>query len=312
MGADNAAPAAASAVASHLKVDPYVVLAIFSGRRDRESVLFRYVAHLAKMGFVDEVHLHVEWRTTSQDKQWLQGFTQNAPFNVTLVQNPHGWASSYSFYTERWAPPPQYANRTVIVKADDDIVFVDVKAFPGFVRYVADNPDMFLVFGNIVNNGVAAYYQQQGGLIPHDLEGQDMTMEYPQHGGQWGRGGTLLHDKTKAEHLHSWFIANREKFLDWQVPEGACIRYHPPGMEQRQGRFSLNWFGVHYQNMAGVVELTKDHPMDDEVQLTTNNVRYTNCMYTRLTVAHLAFCLQGDNLWDTLGAYEALGESLLS
>ena len=73
------------------------------------------------------------------------------------------WKNYYNHYNDK-----KYVN-DIILKCDDDIVYIDLNKLPKFIDFVKNN-EYDLVFANTINNGVAAYFQQNKyNLIPSDL-----------------------------------------------------------------------------------------------------------------------------------------------
>ena len=68
------------------------------------------------------------------------------------------WTSYYKYYA---AYAGSMYNRTVLVKIDDDIVYLDLENFQSFITYRVNNRIPYLLFPNVINNNIAAYYQQQ-------------------------------------------------------------------------------------------------------------------------------------------------------
>lgn len=90
------------------------------------------------------------------------------------AENKSSFEEYYLHYTEQ-----AYKN-SVIVKSDDDIVFIDTGSFEEFVNNRLADSDSILHFPSIVNNGVCAFHQQKHGLIDksmgsfsHDTSGED-------------------------------------------------------------------------------------------------------------------------------------------
>ena len=163
---------------------------------------------------------------------------------------------------------------SIILKCDDDIVFIDVSKLPRFIEYIK-NTDCDLVFANTINNGVSAYIQQNiFNLIPKEL----MDLEYPEGG--WY--GSLWKNGKKAENLHNYFIDNYAKFLDYNY-NNTCI--HIPT------RYSINFFGYKGSNWHKI----KDCYVDDEYNLTVAFVHhrnFKNIFYSDMYVSHLSFFKQ--------------------
>lgn len=290
--------------------DRYVVLSINSGRRDRESLLLRYVEHLVDAGEIDEVHVIVNERRTNQtDIDWLHSLRGGAEKTRVIDKRYDG--GIYNFYVDQWRPPRRYKDRTVIIKADDDVVYMDTAHFSAFTKYVVEHPRMFMVFANTVNNGVAAHYQQKAGRIPFSFNGWNTTMEYPPN----GLGGSLWGDPRKAFQLHKLFLKNVSSF-SWIAPENdGCIVYRPPNSTagEAQGRFSINFFGMLHQRAEEAARLVRSAPPEepDEAALTTMNTRNTLCMHTQFVVSHLSFNSQRMIDAKTLEWYKYLADITL-
>ena len=148
------------------------------------------------------------------------------------------------------------------------------------------------MFANIINNGVAAYYQQNKyNLIPKEL----LDLEYP----TGGMCGTLWDSGIKAEILHNYFINNYNKFLQ---------NDHNNEIIQINTRFSINFFGIKGKDWHTI----KDCWPDDEHLLTTDYVihrGFKNVLYSNFYVSHLSFYRQietGINLDDLRQKYNLL------
>ena len=178
------------------------------------------------------------------------------------------WQNYYEHYDH-----PRY-NDSVILKCDDDIVFIDLQKLPKFVNYIRTS-DHDLVFANTINNGVSAYYQQSRyNLIPSSF----MDLEYPNGGFE----GSLWASGKKAEALHEYFIENYKMFLEKDYNNDVI----PVAT-----RFSINFFGYKGSKWAKI----RNCFMDDERMLTVDFVRergFQNVFYADMYVAHLSFYKQ--------------------
>ena len=207
--------------------------------------------------------------------------TQNKGFYFmdTCEKN---WKNYYQYYDNE-----EFEN-DVIIKCDDDIVFIDIPKLPNYINFIREN-DFDLVFANTINNGVCAFFQQSHfGLIPKEL----MVLEYPT-----GYGGTLWESGNKAELLHNYFIENYEKFLDYKYNENIQIN----------SRFSINFFGYKGKHWHRI----RDCYTDDEPILTVQYLHrsFKNILYTDFYVSHLSFFKQvemGININDLLEKYNNL------
>jgi len=180
------------------------------------------------------------------------------------------WKNYYNYYDDK-----QFEN-DVIMKCDDDIVFIDLQKLPNFIDFVRKN-DYDLVFANTINNGVSAHFQQNKfKLIPTSL----MNLEYPPN----GLCGSLWENGKKAETLHKFFIENHEKFLNYDY-NNEIIQIHT--------RYSINFFGYKGKKWHKI----KDCYEDDEHNLTVKFVhtkKLKNVLYSDFYVSHLSFFKQNE------------------
>jgi hypothetical protein len=200
------------------------------------------------------------------------------------------WKNYYQYYSDS-----QFVN-DIILKCDDDIVFIDLLKLPQFIDFIKKN-DYDLVFANTINNGVSAYFQQNKfGLIPTSL----MTLEYP----NGGLCGSLWQSGKKAEVLHQYFIENHEKFLDFEYNSETI---------PIESRFSINFFGYKGKNWHKI----KDCYHDDEYNLTVDYVKnrnFKNILYCDFYVSHLSFFKQvetGIHTNELIKNYHKLHKSII-
>lgn len=181
------------------------------------------------------------------------------------------WKNYYNYYNDK-----KFEN-DIIIKCDDDIVFIDLYKLPKFIDFIKNN-DYDLVFANTINNGVSAYFQQNKyNLIPKEI----MNLEYP-HGGLCG---SLWESGQKAESLHTYFIENYKNFLDYDY-NNEIIPINT--------RFSINFFGYKGKNWYKIKDC---YIGDDEYNLTVNYVRnkqFNNILYSDFYVSHLSFYKQNE------------------
>jgi len=222
-----------------------------------------------------------EYETTNNHHYYLMD---------TCIKRP--WTDYYQHYAD-----PQYKD-DVIVKCDDDIVFIDVDRFAEFVSYVKTSP-YNCIFANIINNGVCAHIQQNHlGLIPKSL----MELEYP----EGGFCGSLWESGKKATHLHNYFIDHLDRFLSSSFTDKEKAL-------PVTTRVSINFFGFRGRDWHKITGCGDD----DEKALTVDYVRsglLQNAIYLDLFVSHLSFYKQEETHFeriDTLDKYHCLAETWL-
>lgn len=210
-----------------------------------------------KIIFKTEGPGHVQYKTTQN-----KGFY----FMDTCEKS---WKNYYNHYAKGF-------ENDIIMKCDDDIVYIDVVQLPKYIDFIKNN-EYDLVFANTINNGVSAFFQQEFNLIPKQL----MELEYPEN----GFCGSLWEDGKKAEKLHDYFIENYKKFITYR--SNKCIEINT--------RFSINFFGYKGKNWHKIA----DCYIEDEYTLTVecvNNRQFKNMLYCDFYVSHLSFAKQNETM----------------
>jgi hypothetical protein len=179
------------------------------------------------------------------------------------------WHDYYNYYNS------SIFTNDIIIKCDDDIVFIDLFKFKEYINIVKETDKYDIIFANTINNGVAAYYQQQYlNLLPKT----EFTFEYPYVNDQYGFKGSLWESGKKAEQLHTYFYNNLEKFL--KVNKNTLYNI--------ETRYSINFFAIKGSNWTKIF----DCGVDDEAILTINKVNsgtIKNAMVSDFFVSHLSF-----------------------
>ncbi len=209
---------------------------------------------------------------------------ENKGFYLMDLFNKKSWNEYYNYYNDK-----KFEN-DIIIKCDDDVVFIDLYKLPQFIEFVKNN-DYDLVFANIINNGVAAYYQQNKyNLIPKSL----MELEYPPN----GLCGSLWESGEKAELLHKYFIENSGDFLNNDFSFDVI---------NINTRFSINFFGYKGNKWGKIANCG----IADEYNLTVEYVKnngFNNVLYSNMIVAHLSFYKQMETKMKTTNILEGYKE----
>lgn len=254
---------------------PKVVFTCFAGRRKYMEIMMEYVKRLHEQGSIDEVHLW-DFTRCDADSQWIKSTfgknESNSYIKVQYVQNKGRWSEYYNHYTKE-----RYPNH-VIIKSDDDVVFIDVDSFNGFVERTVQEDMYIMRFASIVNNNVCAYHQQQWGLIPLSLS------EFPYE----CAFGKLWNDGALCTSLHSYFLDNHKEWLAKCKTLEPKTHAHPLG-----DRFSINMFAICSKNLDFFQKIANDY--DDEYACTvvlTRNLGQHHAIDREFTVCHLGFYMQ--------------------
>lgn len=207
------------------------------------------------------------------------------------VKNKSSWLEYYRHYT------PQLYPDSVVMKSDDDIVFIDVDSFGKFIEDRIMDEDSLLLFPGIVNNGVCARHQASCGIIPNSIgefkgEGSMNTL--------WWNGGL-------CGELHRSFTQDHEEWIE----RARCLKDAitiPIGE-----RISINFFAILSKDLYAFQMIGGDDERDITIEVTRKLGRY-NSIRLDMTVAHLSFYKQRETGLDekeALGMYRRLARDLL-
>jgi hypothetical protein len=254
-----------------------IIATTFAGREDRMSILVEYLVRALDLGIIDEYHVW-DFASNENDRAWLK--TLPKINNKIVLFEP-----DYSKYIpqSKWMPyynhyvPENYSEKTVIIKIDDDIVYVDLEGLEKFIDFRIKNQHYFLVSGNVINNGVCVGLQQRYGAIPKEICPPDGFSYSPYCGELWDSGAL-------AEKLHVYFLENRQRFLK----NGF---YSQPIRE----RISINFISF----LGKDFWLTRQFKFDDEKFLSTqvgSSQGRINVVFYPMLVSHLSFCKQEKNI----------------
>jgi len=252
-----------------------IVYTIFAGRRENLEIQCVYIDKLLNDNLIDEVHLW-DFSRKHSDGEYLLEISQKTKYKLMHVENKKSWKEYYEYYEK-------YTDG-IVIKSDDDIVFIDVNAFADFISFVKSN-DYLLYFPSIVNNGVCAYWQQFHGFIPKTL---DIYFHEQYCGSLW------KNTRGKATRLHQYFIDNWREFCKLHRESKHVV-------EHKQGhRISINWFACKCDGNTNVytelLKHTNDNGiLDDEKHITVTVppiVDKNISIYMNMVVAHLSFFSQ--------------------
>jgi len=229
-----------------------------------------------------------DWRFSSFKEHASRLFVYNK--ENYLEPNAMFYTAAYQYYA---AIAQLYAN-DIILKCDDDIVYLDLSRLGEYIFFRRQRPEFFLVSANVINNGVCAFYQQSLGSIPTELG----EFELP----SGGFCGSLWNSGAKAERLHDFFLHNPRAF-------GASDIEVIPWNH----RLSINFVALLGKDLSHIPDVMHD----DEHDLcygVRKRAKKQNCIYAGFVVSHLSFWKQEQEMQVSrlLKDYEDLSLSALS
>jgi len=265
------------------KIIPFIP----AGRKRTLEILFRYFQK--NRNVIDEVML---WQNTpySADVDFLYETAKRDPmFKVYTLPE------EYNFYynniketqtvkwgdTERVLEPLKPGDKrsgpvqwntgrffeytvdpeAIYIRFDDDIVYLEDDYFEKMVKFRIENPEYFLVFGNIWNNAIISWIHQQEGRIGHDFGTVSEPFCMDMIG--WGSG-------EFAEYIHELLLKGIKEGQSFDFEGGAyhpSFKYTDKAYEMDNGfRFSISnfaFFGKDFAEFGG-----KFTDLDEEKFLT--------------------------------------------
>jgi hypothetical protein len=257
-----------------------VIYTIFAGRERNLRIQFKYIEELYRKGVIHELHL---WNFTRSDsdelwikleasKPYLMHFT-----SIMSVKNKDSWREYYAHYTQEFYP------NHIIIKADDDIVFIDTEKMPAFLNSTKFNEKTHkIMHPQIINNEVCLHFQQKQGIWPE---------KFPIVGGEgwgplWGNGHI-------AQDLITHFISNRESFLKTSCDSVVSVPH--------EMRVSINLFAITSANLNIFQNLAMHSHPDDEYMISVElpkELGFFSGIDSNCFIIHAAFYKQRETGMD--------------
>ena len=267
-----------------------VIVVIPAGRRPYLEMLLPQILNLRPM--VDELHLWVNTIVTD-DIEFMEAIAKKYPNFIKLKRLPAGVAVNASstichFFRNC------IDNDALYVRFDDDIILIDTpESFKKFIEFRLQNPQYFLVYGNILNNCLITNIHQRSGRFPIFC---GRPAEYQCTGDNGWK------DPNVAIELHEHVLAHGPAAFRM----GHIWRLHD---FERVSINCISWLGSTFSEFNGEVGA------DEEQWLSVDKPKQLgriNCIYGDFTCVHYAFYTQREVVdgTDILEKYKKLlGES---
>ena len=248
-----------------------VIFTCFAGRQKYLEILFVYVDKLIQKGLVDEFHVW-DYSRNIDDNRFIRNYCMSRPkYRMISVFND-SFKEYYDFYTKARYPDPM----TIIIKCDDDIVYIDIDQFSQFIENRRSYPDFLLASAAVINNPVCNLLQFKLGILPIDYFSDEKL-------------ANIANDVETVTYIHRYFLEKRQAVID----KSRSIKHLQP-FDPRNGecRLSINFIAILgkdldvFQTVAGG---------DDEVDLAIQIpiiFNRQNYIDTSFIVVHSAFSMQ--------------------
>jgi hypothetical protein len=253
-----------------------------SGRRRYMRLLAPYIL---SSPLVDRWDLWVN-TTARGDLAFFRALARRDP-RVRLVEHPTGATASAEAIGAfaRFAMEP----RTLYVRFDDDVVWVEPGFFEKFLAFRVAHPEPFLVAPLILNNAVCSNVLQTFGKIVASRPISTVCLDKV----GW-------RDPDFALQLH--------RFVLDLIRKGEIGRLHCGTVPIAHNRFSINcisWTGEDMARSGGVQGIDEE---DELSAVLPARMRRGNCFFTDVAIAHYSFFSQRDVMEasDVLTQYAAV------
>lgn len=248
-----------------------IIVVTPSGRRQTQKILFEYI--LKNIKIIDEYRIWLN-TTNIQDTEWLNNLSQQYKFVSIDSRIKKNGTTNINQYFDKTIEDNIY------IRLDDDIIYLHDSFFTELIEFRINNPQYFLVFGNIVNNGICSYIHQNREAFKSKI-----NIEYGCMKNLWNKGEI-------AYNVHASFLNSLENEL-YNYNKYCFDKY----VLQNYERFSINaiaWFGKDMQR------LTKGKIIGDEEEFLTVNIssknKIYNCICGKALCAHYSYCTQKEFL----------------
>ena len=239
---------------------------------------------------INENILYCEYLAKTYD--WINLVKlDNTIFNIQFM----GYQMTNIFKFFRYASD----RKAIYVRLDDDIVYIEKDFFKKIFKFRIENPEPFLVYGNIINNAIVSHLHQRN---------ISLNITYPNKVEYNFIDPTGTRDHKFCEHIHNKFIEDvKSNQVDkWKTSFNVWKLYN----NERVSVNCVSWFGISFSDLAPII-LNHDN-IDEEDWLSVGvpqQFNRFNVIYNDAVVAHLAFCTQREKLeaeTDILQKYEEL------
>jgi len=267
-----------------------VIMTCFAGRRRYLEILVKYVDVLIGKNLVDEFHLW-DYTRDPEDAIWIK--ENCSRFKIFHVNDKSTWKEYYMHYAKVKYPDPE----TVLIKCDDDIMFIDIDQFQSYIDKRRANPQNLLAFPSIVNNIIPTLIQHSFGQFP-GIRKEEIDN---------------LHESGDiCARLHDYFIKNKTKFISisQSLKSRKCIVRHGEGI----CIVNINFFAILAKDLYLFEKCWEsDEPLLSQV--IPRCINRTNYIDPGFVVCHMGFTRQrelGFDETESLKGYSDLSVSTLN
>lgn len=216
-----------------------VVVVTPAGRKRYLEILFKYIEKLRPV--IDEYRLWVNTED-ADDIKFMEDYQKEHSEFVTLEYLPKGMKCDGCFTIRTFFKNCVDPN-TLYVRFDDDIVYIDnIEKFTNFLKFRRDNPQYFLVYGNIVNNSICSHLHQRNSAfdISNGIAGYNCMDAVGWKNPQF------------AKNVHYNVFKNFNDLSRFRINNWLLYYY------ERVSINCISWRGDYFQSFGGEVDLDEE------------------------------------------------------
>lgn len=131
-----------------------VIFSCFAGRKRYMEILSVYIRILKERKYIDEIHMW-DYTRNENDAKWLENEWSHE--NIFKVKNKSNYLEYYQYYNKERYPEDD----TILIKCDDDIVYIDVNAFESFIQKRKQQINVYIMSPMIVNHPTTTHILQK-------------------------------------------------------------------------------------------------------------------------------------------------------
>lgn len=199
-----------------------------------------------------------------KNNKWIKTIDLDIPFNSNY--------SIHTFFKHACDPNKIY------IRLDDDIVWLESNFIKKLSTFRYENPQYFLVYGNIINNAIVDHLNQRFGNLKITKKIEYNALDF----NGWA-------NPEVAEEKHKMFLKNifnnnieKFKFKQWILD-----------IYERVSINCISWLGSEFAKFNGIVGIDEEYWLS---QVKPSELEKPNIIYGEVVCVHYAFHTQREHL----------------
>ena len=265
------------------KKKPIVKFCVFAGRQKNMKILQSYIEILLKEKIINQYHIF-DFSRNIHDKDFLydsykkfkskfpkQVFIHNYQENdfKQLKQNQYDWSPFYKTISTK-----KFYKNTIIIKCDDDILFIDILGLKKAIYDRKKDLKSFLIHTNCINNNICSYYHK---TIFNDIKNE--LNIFP----KGGILGPTFKNPFLAYNMHN-------SFTNDLILNNDVTKYYIPSFYLNH-RISINFILINGEDC----KYFKNTSYDDEYEISSyypEKLNRPNKVFGYCICSHFSYSLQ--------------------